>query len=361
MFPYTAMPILNTYPHNQDVWMSLVVSLFYLVILNAPILYMAVKFRGLTINQIFEVISGSFMGKAICIIFVMLFIMCYLVCLLVALVFVNVILMPATPMWALILLAIAPITYTAIKGAGVIGRVATIIVPLIMATIIIFGFAGFNLMDFDNIKPILADSSFLDINKGAFLTAARFSEINVFLVFGYFLRKDQSITKSYFITIITSIAFFLIMLLSTLLVLGYDISSRAVNAYYIFTRQVQFYPSIEKIQVINVFVWFPGSLLKLAIYNYMASFVLSNIFKKVSRKKFVILVSVFVFMVSMIPAVNNTLLLQYLQSDKFFPFAILGVCFVIPLLLLVKYLFSKKKVDAKYAEMLDGNNMEEGY
>ncbi|NCA66804.1 MAG: hypothetical protein EOM87_01925 [Clostridia bacterium] len=359
MFPYTFMPVLNTYPYNQDVWAVLVVSLFYIVIFNLPLLFIMIKFRGLTINEIFDTISGSAVGKALSIIYVLLFLMCYSACLMVALQFVSITLMPSTPMWALLFVAIIPITYIAIKGAGVIGRLATFIVPLILITIIVFALAGIKMMEFDNLKPILADSSFLDINLGAMYTAARFSEISIFLVFSYFLRKDADIKKNYFLSVAVFAVFILIMVLSTLLVLGYDIASICYNPYYIFTRQVQLYESLEKVQALNLFVWFPGTLLKLSIYCFMAAFVLNRMFKKVSRKKFAIGLSALVYIICSIKIINNTEFLQYIGSDRFFPYVIFAICFVIPLILVAIYFMRKKKINEKLTLALKKNNDEQ--
>jgi spore germination protein (amino acid permease) len=352
MFPYTFMPIFNTVPKNQDIWIVLILSLFYMVLIDFPILYLIIKYKGLNFNQIYELISGKIIGKIISLITVLLLLMCYFVCLMSALHFINILIMPTTPMYALLILAVIPVTYISNKGAGVLGRLSLFIVPPIIVTVMIFGLAGLDLMELDNLKPILAESKFLEINKGALLTASRYSEINIFFIFSYFLKKEAKIPKIYITALLLYGLVFLIMLLCTILALTYDVASISINPYFIFTRQVQLYESIEKLQILNIFVWFPGTLLKLSLYSFMASYILSQIFVKVSRQKFSIALGVLVIILGATPALDKTTIYKFLSSDAVFPRVIFLTTFLIPLLVVIISFIRKKFIDEEYKKLL---------
>lgn len=351
MFPYTYMPILTNDPKNQDVWVSLMFSTLYLVVLNAPLVYIMSRFRGLTITQVFDLIAGSVLGKVISVIFSVIFLMCFYSCLVIAQQFINTSLMPETPAIALSIIALIPATYASIKGAGVIARISVFIYFLVFTTVLVFGVFGIPKMDINNLKPVLADSSFMDINKGAFINAARFTEINMLFVFSYFLKKEVSVRKVYFIVVIMFVVLFSAMLLPVLLTLGYEYAKLTLNPYFVFTKQVKFYEMLEKVQSLNTFVWFPGTLIKTAAYNFMLSFICAQLFKKVHRTYFAVMFSVLVAIISSIKALNNTLV-SYMMINNVWPISIFSVSAVLPLILVIVYRLNKKRTDGKLKDLL---------
>lgn len=353
MFPYTFLPILSTYPKNHDVWVVFLVSIIFILILNAPLLYITNKFRGLTISQVFDAISGKIIGKIAALFYILLFFMCGISCMMLALQFLNTSLMVKTPLWALLIITLIPVTYASMKGAGVIARIAVIIVPVILITIIFFGIMGIEFMEISSIMPILSDTFFLDIIKGSFLTALRFSEISIIFVFSYFLKNSVSINKIYFKSLLVFGIFFMLILFPVLLTFGYEMASISFNPYFLYTRQVQVFNIIEKVQSINTLAWFPGILLKLAIYNFMAAFTLGQIFKKVKVPTFSLCISILTFIICIIPNIDNTMFFDFVLSDRFFPYAILFVVTVIPLLLTIVYGINKKRTDQKVAKLLE--------
>jgi len=344
VFPYTFMPILNAPPANQDVWIVLILTILYVFVLNFPVIFLINKFRGNSFNEIFEKILGKIFGKVIAFIYVLFFLYCFTACMLIMAIFINLYLFPGTPTWGLLLAFLIAASYAAYKGAGTIGRLATIFVPLILFTIVIFFIMGIDKMDLGILKPVLADSKFLDLNKGAFLTAARYSEILIFLTFSYYLQQEVNINKTYFRSILIFAFGFFLILLPTVLVLGVDFARIAWNPYYVYTRQVEVLGFLERMQAINTLAWFPLSLLKLSLYNYMASHVFSGILGLKSHKPFVIPVSVLGFIACLIPIMNKSSTVELLRSDNVFPFVTLPVIFVLPLIIMIVYLIRKKKI-----------------
>ncbi len=346
IFPYTFMPIITSPPANQDVWAVLLLSTVYLPVLNFPILFLVNKFRGMSVNEVAETILGAFFGKIAALAFALFFIFCSMACLLITAVFISLYIFAQTPTWAVLLYMLVPVAYASYKGAGVIGRLAFFIVPFIIVTIIVFLLLGLKLMDFNVLLPVFSDSTFLELNKGAFLTAARYSEILVFFVFSHWLKKESSVNRIYTAAVALFSACFLLILLPTLTVLGVELCKHAWNPYFIYTSQVEGYDFIERVQSINTLAWFPATLLKLIVYNFMGCFTLSGIFKTKSHRGFVIPVSVFAFFVCLIPFLNKASTVQLLISDRVFPFIVLPATLVVPLVLVVVYFFRRKKICA---------------
>jgi spore germination protein KB len=346
MFPYTFMPILTAPPANQDVWIVLLASFFYIVIFNAPVLILMNKFRGLNINEVTEIILGKFIGKVASLLFVGLFLFCYIACMQMGAIFSSLSILPGTPIWAIVVSAFAAATYVAYKGAGTIGRLATFLVPFVMLTVILFSLMGLDMMDLKNLKPILAESSLAEINLGAFYTGARYSEILIFFVFSFFLTKKASINKTYVKALGIFVLFYLMILIPTILVLGVSLAKMEFNPYFIYTRQVHAYDFIQRVQSINTLAWFPGLILKLTIYCFMASYALSGVFKAKSHKGFVPVITGLAFAVCMLPMMQKESFIMLLASDKVFPLIILPFTFILPLILLCVYLIRRKTINA---------------
>jgi spore germination protein KB len=345
MFPYTFIPALRTPPANQDAWFVAVLMFVYVLVLNAPLLFLMNKFRGLNINETIEIVLGKFFGKAAAVIFTGLCLFCYAACMLMGVIFLSIFVFPDTPTWALALYMIVPAIYASWKGAGTIGRLATFIVPFMILTIVFFFLLGTNKMDFSLLQPVLADSTFLELNQGAFLTAARYSEIIIFLVFSYFLKQKVSINKTYAASLVTYGTCVLLIMIPVLTVLGPDMAKHAWNPYFTYTRQLEAYDFIQRVQSISTLAWFTGMLLKLSIYSFMVSYILSGMVKAKSHKGFVIPLSVIAFIICLLPFMNKSSTVELLRSDQVFPWIILPIIFVLPLIIVIVYFFRRKKIN----------------
>jgi len=344
-FPYTFMPILNAPPANQDTWIVLFVSIIYILLISTPLLILINVFRGFNVNEVLETIAGRILGKAAAVIFSLFFLFCFVACLLMAVIYINLFILPDTPLWALLLYCAIPISYASLKGAGTIGRLAFFIVPFVILTVLFFFLLGVKDIDLGMLRPVLADSTFLEVNIGGFYTGARYSEILIFFVFSYFLQKKARVNKLFLTAIgVFALSFFFI-LLPILTHLGAELARHAWNPYFIYTRHVEGYDFIERVQAINTLAWFPVILLKLIIYNYMASYMLSNAANAKSHRGCVIPISVFGSLACLIPLLNKSSTVELLRSDQVFPFVVIPVTFVLPLLLLIAYFFRRKKIN----------------
>ncbi|NLO49094.1 MAG: endospore germination permease [Clostridiales bacterium] len=345
VFPYTFLPVINAPPANQDAWIVLLLAVFYIIVLSVPILFLAGRFRGLHINDMLDIVYGKLFGKVAAMAFSLFFIFCLTACMLIISVFINLYAFPDTPMWAILLLSLVPISYGAYKGAGTISRLAFLITPFIIFTIILFFLLGLKEMRLSELEPVLGDSTFLQLNLGAFLTAARYSEILIILVFSYFLKDHISVSKTFIAALAVFALTYLLILIPTITFLGIELAKHDWNPYFIFTRQVEAYDFIERAHAFNLLAWYPTSLLKLMIYNFMGSFVLSNIFKTKTHKPFVIPLSLVCAIVCLIPLVNDIETVEMLRSDKVFPFIIIPIIWIIPLITLIVYALRRKKIN----------------
>jgi hypothetical protein len=192
------------------------------------------------------------------------------------------------------------------------------------------------------------------LNEGAFLTGARYSEILIFFVCFSFLPQNISINKIYAKAISVFSLFFAMMLLPTMMVLGIDYAKNSFNAYFAYTAQVHAYDFIQRVQSLNTLAWFPGILLKLSNYGFMASHTLAGAFGTKTHKPFVLPVTLISLGICMIPVMRKESVIMLLASDRVFPFIILPFTFGLPFLLVLIYFFRRKKINPLLEQIKSG-------
>ena len=345
VFPYTFMPILVTPPANQDMWIVLLISFAFILVINAPLMFLTNRFRGMNATSVQEAIFGKFLGKIASIFFVLFFLYCFTACMLITAMFITIYIFPETPIWTLIAYMIVPVAYASYKGAGPIGRIAVFIVPVALLMVIVFLLAGIGSMDMSELRPVLRDSTLAEITRGAFFTAARYSETLIFFVFSFFLHRRASINKTYAAALLAFGLSYMAMLIPTMTVLGIEFAKHTWNPFFVYTRQVDLLQAIERMQALTMLAWFPMAILKLIMYCYMASFIFSGAVGARSHKPFVFPFAAIACVLCLLPVMNKSSTVELLRSDRLFPLVILPVILVIPLLLCIVYLLRKKKVD----------------
>jgi spore germination protein KB len=346
MFPYTFLPIVKGDYSNQDVWLIFIVSIFITVLLTLPLLFLTNKMIGVPFYKRNEMLLGKAGGKVVSIIYALFFLFCFTACMLIATIYVKIYILEETPLFAIIIVILIPVTYASIKGAGTIGRLASFVIPYIMLTIVFFFLAGIEKMKFESLLPILEDSTIAGFSKGVFVTAARFSEMLIIAIFACYLKKKSSVNKAYALGFTLFVVFFLLILVPVQVVLGSDIARLTHNPYYVYTRQTGGYEFIQRLQSLNILAWFSGTIIKLSIYSYMGTNLLSGTFKKIERKWMVVPFSVIGLIICELPFMKKTSTITMLASDDYFPYVIVSVILVIPLIMLILYLIRKKKINA---------------
>jgi len=266
---YTYLPIMNIPPGNQDAWIVALLAIPYSILLCIPVLFLSNRFRGLPVQTHSDAVLGKFFGRVETSIYAGLFIFKNVVFILLAIVFINSSVFPETPPWAIVLYIFVPVVYASLKGAQTIARLAVIIVPYVIMTIVLFFVLSLPDMEFSNLKPVLADSTFLDLNIGAFLTSCLFADVLIFPIFSMNYGKNVNINKSFIYSLLGFTGLFILIIISTITVIGVDFAQRAWNPYYFFTRQVSAYDFIQRVESLNILGWFMAILMRLALYNYI--------------------------------------------------------------------------------------------
>lgn len=345
MIYLTIMPIFNSPPGNQDVWIEALLALVYMVIFALPALFLMNRFRDVGFNGLNELILGKFFGKVSSFCFVLLFLFLVYVVLLSAYVTTQITLIGRTPSWFFLLVILAPVLFAVYKGAGVIGRLTAFLVPYFIINSALLLIMGLKMMNFHVFFPVLADSTFKEINQGAISTALFYSEIPVFFVFSFFLLKNVNINKTFIKALLLFGGNFMLIIIPIITVLGIDIAQHTFDPYFLFNSQVQVFRFFEKVQGFTTPVWFSSVVLRTAFYSFMACYVLSGIFKTKTHKGFILPTTVIIYIICLIPAFNKTDFVIKLLSYQVFSYIMLPLTVGFPLILLIVYLWRRKKID----------------
>lgn len=342
---YTYLPGVSAPPANQDVWIAALLSILYGFVLCGPLLFLSNKFESMTVFEYTEKVTGRIAGKLLGLLLVFQLIWFSLTQLPLLSTFMRSSVMPETPDFAFMLGLVSVCVYTAYKGAAVICRLAEILVPLILLSILVLSLLNLRNMEFEVLLPVLTDSSFLDINIGAFGAASRHFDIIALAMLAPYLDRKGELNRifSYYIGICTF--FFLIIIITTQTVLGLELAVKANFPFYLCSQIIDVFDIFERIESINAVSWFFGVFLKCSLYLYLASAGMAQVFKAKSYKPFIIPIALFELVIALKSPIINFNVMSRIFSYKIAPFTILPGMLIIPLVVLIVYLCRRKSLD----------------
>ncbi len=134
----------------------------------------------------------------------------------------------------------------------------------------------------------------------------------------------------------------LIITMSTQAVIGIKASTQANYPFFLYTRLINVYNFIQRIESINVLAWVTVSIGKFSTYLYFATIGIKQVFNTKSNKPFIVPLASILLFFSMTLSIRKSVILNQVLSYKVYPFISLPVLFVIPLIMLVIFFFRKK-------------------
>jgi spore germination protein KB len=179
------------------------------------------------------------------------------------------------------------------------------------------------------------------------LTTGYYTEVLILLVLFPSLRPKDSINKALISSTFLYTAALLVMVIPTLTLLGLDIARHSWNPYYMFTRQVAAFTFIQRVESLNVIAWYIGFIIKIALYNFLASYTLSKVFVTKSHKVFAGPLFLMTYIAGLLPFLNRTNVVDILRSHKVFAPIVFFYILFLPAVVIVVYWLRRKKVDAQ--------------
>ena len=157
MHQYTYLPILHTIPNNQDSWIVSLIFIPYVTVLCLPILFLLSKFKNICFYDMMNIILGKIGGKIATFFMCIFFCFCNIACLVLSIIFLENYILLLTPTIAITIAILIPVVYISYKGLSTICRLSTIIFFSICFITVIFLAFSFKDLDFQLLKPVMAD------------------------------------------------------------------------------------------------------------------------------------------------------------------------------------------------------------
>ena len=342
---FSYLPAINAPPANQDIWISELLSFIYTIVLALPLIFLGYKFNGMTLIQYSEKIMGKLLGKFIGILVIGLFLFQCVITLNSATGFLRSTIFSITPEYATGILIVLTCIYVVFKGIEVIIRGSEIFVPSVLVVIIVFICLGIKNMDFKEFLPILSDSNFKDLNIGAINVVSQYTELLLLAMIIPNINQKRKLTK--IVVLFTSITTILLLAItmSTQATIGIKASTQANYPFFLYTRLINVYDFIQRIESINVLAWVTVSIGKFSTYLYFATIGIKQVFNTKSNKPFIVPLAFILLILSMTLSNRKSVILNKAISYKVYPFITLPYIIVIPLIMLVVFFFRKKTLD----------------
>ena len=281
----TIMPTINVEPFNQDIWIVIIVSFFYTILISLPVLFLSNKFNDLNFIGIMGKILGKFIGKILGIIYVVFYIRTAILFLYITVQMIRTSFLPNNkPIITIVILMISCI-YICSKGSVTMGRYAELFAPGMLVSIILFIILGYNNVDLSILLPIYKDSTLWEINYGAIKLTYLFLDFSILLMIAPKLEHKEEIKKIFFRSVFYSTIIILITVVVTQATLGIEQAKHSNFPFLAYIRLIRSYSIFERVESIYILLWIIAMIIKVSAYIHIADEGMKEIFKKGSGNK----------------------------------------------------------------------------
>lgn len=328
-------------PCNQDNWMILLFSVFYIILFSMPLLFLTNRFNNFDMIEYFSIVLGKWIGKIMIVLYGVYFLLytLYLTILEVQLIGTN--LLPDTAYWLTITMLLITSLYILSKGMIMTFWSEELIGTLSLVGLILLLVLGFKDVDMTELLPVLKDSTLRQINKGSFLSSLIFVDIFVLTMGGKFLEDKRQINKTFLKSVIYSIILVIAIMIVIQTTLGVEQAKHTIYPFLSYSRLIQYDATLERIDIIYTITWLGAHTGKIAIYLLFSSMCFKTSFN-IKRGKWIGLV-----LAILIGTVSNFITIRELMAIKtetlksflYIPFVFTTI---LPFFICAVYFFRKK-------------------
>lgn len=310
---------------EQDSWIAFIIAL--ILSMFVALLYgrIATLQKSKNIFNICTTLFGNKIGKIFCAIFFWYALHLGALVLFDFTAFIEVSILTETPIIPIILLILIASIYLAKSGVEALGKWSTIILPYIILIVIASAISGADIIDFDNIKPVLEHEAKVLLPISYKIVAFPFAESVLFLSIIDFANKKSSAYKLFIFSFLISGALLLIVVLRNTLTLGADLSKHLYFPSYVTARLINIGDFLTRIEAIITANLFLAGIAKICICVVAASRGMVKILNLKDYKELIIPVSMLMFAICLHDNMNIMQLYFFTQIYHIyaFPFQIL--------------------------------------
>ncbi|KOM97699.1 hypothetical protein ACP49_11685 [Clostridium botulinum] len=271
---------------KQDSWISVLLGALYPLYITFVTSYIRKKHPKEDILDLSKKIYGNILGKILNLIFLLFF---FIIATDLTAEINNILkiyMVPFLSYWNLASLLFLFVAYASYGGIKVIGKINEV---LFYATFIVFLIPLFSLKNANitNLQPVLG-VGVKNIIKGIKETAISYSGFEILLIFYPFINRNVKIKRPAFKSIAFTTILYALYTLSTILYLGINASQKFLWPVITITQSI-IVPIINSFKYIFLSLWTMTMFKCISIYYYTFTYGLDKVFKKISRKNWIII------------------------------------------------------------------------
>lgn len=264
---------------KQDAWISAIFGVIIGILVIWLFCFIAQWFPNLTFVQMIEQILGKWIGKAVSLLFVSMAFTYAASLLYYSGTFLNIHLMPNTPMIALNLLLAIAIIIGVRLGIETIARSAEIFILFFFALLILLVLFIFPEVKLDNIRPIFEAGPLPIVQSSkSLIEVTAVNTIVLLMIFPACMNNLKQAKKSFYLGYL--IGGFVIILLTflSIAVLGPYSTAAEYHPSYELAKRINIGNFIQRIEASMAGLWIIALYIKATLYFYAAALGLAQIF-----------------------------------------------------------------------------------
>lgn len=325
---------------KQDAWITAILGVGIALLL--VILYNAVGSiePSMTFVGMIEKVLGKWFGKIVTTIFLFFTLVTSSEMLYFVGSFMQIQLMPETPLVAFHLLFVSVVIIGVRYGLETIARSAEIIFPFFILLLVLTVLLLSPNIEIQNVQPILeAKPKPMIYSILIFVSTFSFSPIVLLMIFPIALNNLQQAKKAFFKgTLIAGIILIIVTLL-TIVVLGAEATSQLMYPTFSLAKRIEIGNFIQRLEMIVAFIWIITLFFKLTLYFYATVVGFAQLVNIRDYRPLTLPLGLIIVVFSVIVHPNVVYSMEY-NKGAWIPFgATFGV--LLPLLLLVVAKFKK--------------------
>lgn len=333
-------------PYNQDQWIVVIVSGVYSTIASLPLLFLSTRIKNYTVKEFLNKLYGKNLNKIIAILYAIYFILQTVNILTLQTELVTSSILPEVPNFLITTLMLMTCMYMVSLGLSNMFKGIDLLFPLTYLMLFVLILLGLNNVDLSLLLPILKDSSFLDINKGALILSTIYNDAIIIAILVPKLENKNNTTMVFLSTLIINIILIIIVIIVTQGTLGIEYAKHSAFPFLLYVRIIKTGNIIERIAAIFVMMWLMSVTTRINIFLYLSTKALRDIFnKKEDDKIMLFIISIITLIIAL--SISERRPVVGVRNDINIFLAILFVIFiiVIPLITCIVYFLKRKSID----------------
>ncbi|HHW46217.1 MAG TPA: endospore germination permease [Clostridiales bacterium] len=329
LFGSTSVLGLN-FEAEQDSWIAFLIAIILSLIVALLYARIVQLYKSKSLYDISVHLFGTIIGKIICVIYIWYSLHLGALVIYNFTIFSGVSLLPETPIIPIILLILLTSAYLAKSGIESLGKWSMVILPFITIVVIGSTFAGADIIEFDNLKPILEHDAKTLLPISLKIIAFPFAESILFLTIFDFLDAKSSSYKIYLTSFLIAGGLLLIVVLRNILTLGADLSKYLYFPSYITARLINIGDFLSRVETIITANLFLAGIAKICVCIISASRGFAKLLNLKDWNELIIPTSLFMFTFCLLDHSN---IMEWYFFAQIYHIYTAPVLFVIPVII----------------------------